>query len=140
MVSSGKGRFFKRTDDKYLIYLPVYVAEDSMFPFKDYGAGARGGIASIAVKGTFTMGEKKLEFTSTPITRKETVAKTVSGVCRLFRRKDGKYLIYLSKPWCLDSMFPFKGSDSIDLNVSFKLGVKKLFVEEWREPVSEESD
>jgi len=34
MVSSGKGRLFRRTDGKYLIYLPVYLAKDSMFPFK----------------------------------------------------------------------------------------------------------
>ena len=35
MVSSGRGRLFRRTDGKYLIYLPVSLAEDSMFPFKD---------------------------------------------------------------------------------------------------------
>jgi len=34
MVSEGRGRLFRRTDGKYLIYLPVYLAEDSMFPFK----------------------------------------------------------------------------------------------------------
>ena len=36
MVSSGKARFFKRKDGKYwkyLLYLPVDFAEDSMFPF-----------------------------------------------------------------------------------------------------------
>ena len=33
MVSEGKGRIFRRKDKKYLIYLPVYLAEDSMFPF-----------------------------------------------------------------------------------------------------------
>lgn len=31
----GRARLFRRTDDKYLIYLPVYFAEDTMFPFKD---------------------------------------------------------------------------------------------------------
>lgn len=35
MVSSGKGRLFKRTDGKYLIYVPVDLAEDSMFPFQE---------------------------------------------------------------------------------------------------------
>ena len=34
MVSEGRGRLFRRTDDKYLIYVPVKLAEDSMFPFK----------------------------------------------------------------------------------------------------------
>ena len=33
MVSEGKGRIFRRKDGKYLIYLPVDLAEDSMFPF-----------------------------------------------------------------------------------------------------------
>ena len=33
MVSKGRGRFFKRADDKYLIYLPKKLVEDSMFPF-----------------------------------------------------------------------------------------------------------
>lgn len=30
------------------------------------------------------------------------------GKGNLFRRKDGKYLIYLPKDLCEDSMFPFK--------------------------------
>ena len=134
MVSEGRGRLFKRPDDKYLIYVPVYLAEDSMFPFKDWGVGARGGADSISLKGTLTMSEKKLQFTSTPITRKETVGETVSDKCRLFRRKDGKYLIYLSKDWCEDSMFPFRGEDSILVKVSFERGVQRLIVEEWKEP------
>ena len=33
MVSEGKGRIFKRADGKYLIYLPLALATDSMFPF-----------------------------------------------------------------------------------------------------------
>ena len=33
MVSKGKSRFYKRKDDKYLIYLPVSLGKDSMFPF-----------------------------------------------------------------------------------------------------------
>lgn len=132
MVNEGKGRLFKRIDGKILIYLPVYVVEDSMFPFKDWREGTRGGVNSIALKGTFTMDDqKKLEFTSAPIAHKQAIEKTVSGPCHLFRRKDGKYLIYLSKSWCEDSMFPFRGVDSTDLKVSFK--PDKLFVEEWVE-------
>lgn len=60
------------------------------------------------------------------------------GRGRLFRRKDGKYLIYLPKDLAEDSTFPFKGSDSIFVNVSFKLGDKKLLINEWKEPPAEE--
>jgi hypothetical protein len=56
------------------------------------------------------------------------------GRGRLFRRKDGKYLIYLPKDFAEDSMFPFRGSDSIFVKVSFKLGDSKLLVEKWKEP------
>jgi len=55
------------------------------------------------------------------------------GRGRLFRRKDGKYLIYLPLDFAEDSMFPFKGSDSILVKVSFKLGDDKLIVEKWKE-------
>jgi hypothetical protein len=56
------------------------------------------------------------------------------GRGRLFRRKDGKYLIYLPKDLAEDSMFPFKGADSIFVKVSFKLGKTDLMVEKWVEP------
>jgi hypothetical protein len=56
------------------------------------------------------------------------------GRGRLFRRKDGKYLIYLPKDLAEDSMFPFKGADSIFVKVSFKLKDDKLLVEKWVEP------
>jgi hypothetical protein len=59
------------------------------------------------------------------------------GRGRLFRRKDGKYLIYLPKDLAEDSMFPFKGSDSIFVNVSFKLGDDKLLIQKWKEPQPE---
>jgi len=61
---------------------------------------------------------------------------------RLFRRKDGKYLIYLPKSLAEDSMFPFKdlsksergGTDSTDVKVSFKLGgAKRLVIKKWKE-------
>jgi hypothetical protein len=60
------------------------------------------------------------------------------GRGRLFRRKDGKYLIYLPKDLAEDSMFPFKGSDSIFVKVSFKLGDHKLLIEKWKEPEKSE--
>jgi hypothetical protein len=54
------------------------------------------------------------------------------GRGRLFRRKDGKYLIYVPKDLAEDSMFPFKGADSIFVKVSFKVkGGKELLIEEW---------
>ncbi|MEM3727773.1 MAG: hypothetical protein QXF75_01055 [Candidatus Bathyarchaeia archaeon] len=55
------------------------------------------------------------------------------GKGRLFRRKDGKFLIYLPKDLAEDSMFPFKGSDSIFVKVSFKIGDDKLLIERWQE-------
>ena len=61
------------------------------------------------------------------------------GRGRLFRRKDGKYLIYLPKDLAEDSMFPFKGSDSIFVSVRFKLGDDKLIIEKWKEPEPEKS-
>ena len=39
------------------------------------------------------------------------------GRGRLFRRKDGKYLIYIPKDLAEDSMFPFKGADSIFVKI-----------------------
>lgn len=61
------------------------------------------------------------------------------GRGRLFRRKDGKYLIYLPKSLAEDSMFPFKGADSIFVNVWFKPGgAKKLLVDKWVPPPVEE--
>ncbi|MCW4018506.1 MAG: hypothetical protein NWF00_07515 [Candidatus Bathyarchaeota archaeon] len=53
------------------------------------------------------------------------------GRGRLFRRKDGKYLVYLPKDLAEDSMFPFKEADSIFVKVTFKLGDNKLVVEKW---------
>ena len=55
------------------------------------------------------------------------------GKGRLFKRKDGKYLIYLPKDLAEDSMFPFKDSDSIFVKVAFKLGDTKLVVDKWKE-------
>ena len=54
------------------------------------------------------------------------------GKGRLFRRNDGKYLIYLPLDLATDSMFPFKGS-SIPVKVSFKLGDDKLTIEKWED-------
>ncbi len=34
MCNEGKGTIFRRKDDRYLLYLPVRVVDDSMFPLK----------------------------------------------------------------------------------------------------------
>lgn len=62
------------------------------------------------------------------------------GRGRLFRRKDGKFLIYLPKDLAEDSMFPFKGSDSIFVKVSFKLGDNKLLIERWPEQETQQQN
>jgi len=55
------------------------------------------------------------------------------GRGRLFRRKDGKYLIYVPLDLAEDSMFPIKTMKSIDVKISFKIGDNKLILEEWKE-------
>jgi hypothetical protein len=61
------------------------------------------------------------------------------GRGRLFRRKDGKYLVYVPKDLAEDSMFPFKGSDSIFVKVSFRpSGDVRLLIERWKEIAPEE--
>jgi len=52
VVNVGKGNLFRRKDGKYLIYLPLYLANDSQFPFKTE--------TSVRVKVSFTKGEEKL--------------------------------------------------------------------------------
>jgi len=63
------------------------------------------------------------------------------GRGRLFRRKDGKYLIYVPKDLCEDSMFPFRDLPpsrsgtgvGLEVKVSFKIGGRKeLLIEEWK--------
>jgi len=56
------------------------------------------------------------------------------GKGRLFRRKDGKYLIYVPLDLAEDSMFPFKTQSSIELKMYFKIGDNKLIIEKWKEP------
>ena len=63
------------------------------------------------------------------------------GRGRLFRRKDGKYLLYIPVDLAEDSMFPFKdyvktkrGADAIPVRISFKSGTPRLIVEKWKEP------
>jgi len=58
---------------------------------------------------------------------------------RLFRRKDGKYLIYVPKDLAEDTMFPFKGAESLDVRISFQIDEDKLIVERWKEKEKEKA-
>ncbi len=53
------------------------------------------------------------------------------GKGRLFKRKDGKYMVYLPKDLAEDSMFPFKVTASRFVKVSFTLGDTKVLIEKW---------
>jgi len=55
------------------------------------------------------------------------------GKARVFRRKDGKYLIYLPLDLVTDSQFPFKTETSVRVKVSFKIGEKRLVIEPLEE-------
>jgi hypothetical protein len=55
------------------------------------------------------------------------------GKGRLFRRKDGKYLLYIPKDLAEDSMFPFKVTSAEKVKVSFQIGGKILTIEELKE-------
>jgi hypothetical protein len=57
---------------------------------------------------------------------------TGSGRGRVFRRKDGKYLIYLPKDLAEDSMFPFKTETSVKVKVSFDIGGKALTIKRYK--------
>jgi hypothetical protein len=65
------------------------------------------------------------------------VAMVNEGKGRLFRRKDGKYLIYVPLDLAEDSMFPFKSemtsSNSIKMKIYFKLEDNKIIIEKWKE-------
>jgi hypothetical protein len=52
MGNEGRGTIFRRKDSKYLLYLPVRVADDSMFPFKCD--------SSLHVRVSFKPGDEKL--------------------------------------------------------------------------------
>ena len=55
------------------------------------------------------------------------------GKGNLFKRPDGKYLIYLPKRLADDSMFPFRTETSVRVKVSFKIGEEKLLIEPLEE-------
>ena len=59
MVSEGRGRLFKRKDAKFLIYVPKDLAEDSMFPFKNFSKTKRGA-DSVVLRISFKPGDDTL--------------------------------------------------------------------------------
>jgi len=61
LANEGVGRLFRRPDGKYLVYVPVSEAEDSMFPFKDLKPlKAKSTSLSCKVKVRFEIGKKRL--------------------------------------------------------------------------------
>jgi len=66
------------------------------------------------------------------------VANTVNEAKgRLFKRKDGKYLIYVPVDLAEDSMFPFKANSAVPVIISFTVGDNKLKIEKWNEEETE---
>ena len=59
MVSSARGRLFKRKDGRYLLYLPTKLVEDSMFPFKVNPA-------AVYVRVSFKVGDNKVTIEALP--------------------------------------------------------------------------
>jgi len=47
----------------------------------------------------------------------------------IFRRKDGKYFIYLPMDLVEDTGFPFPITETIKVKVSFKPGEKKIIID-----------
>lgn len=56
---------------------------------------------------------------------------------RLFKRKDGKYLIYVPVDLAEDSMFPFQTNSAVPVKISFKVGDDIIKVEKWKEKENE---
>jgi len=51
------------------------------------------------------------------------------GVGSIFRRKDGKYFVYLPKDLVEDTSFPFELSSSVKVRIKVKPGEKKIIIE-----------
>ena len=75
---------------------------------------------------------EKVNYSLTCIIIVRSVVVVNEGRGRLFRRKDGKYLLYVPLDLAEDSMFPFKTETSVRVKISFKIGENKLIIEEWK--------
>jgi len=54
----------------------------------------------------------------------------------LFRRRDGKYFLYIPVYLAEDSRFPVKATSAnpkVRVKISFKVGDNKLTIEKWKE-------
>jgi hypothetical protein len=51
------------------------------------------------------------------------------GVGSIFRRKDGKYFVYLPMALVRDTAFPFKITETIKVKVRFRPNEKRLVIE-----------
>ena len=61
----------------------------------------------------------------------ETGLKLVSqGIGSIFKRKDGKYFVYLPIALVEDTNFPFEITKSIKIKVRFKPNEKRIIIEE----------
>ncbi|MCP8304025.1 MAG: hypothetical protein H3Z50_00925 [archaeon] len=59
------------------------------------------------------------------------MSKIVSeGIGSIFKRKDGRYFLYLPKDLVEDTGFPFPIKSPVRAKVRFTPGVKKIIVEE----------
>jgi hypothetical protein len=62
------------------------------------------------------------------------------GKGTIFRRKDGKYLLYLPLDVVEDTGFPFRptnetsrrGGEAIPVQISFRIGERKVIIEDWK--------
>ncbi|MCW4032979.1 MAG: hypothetical protein NWF08_06260 [Candidatus Bathyarchaeota archaeon] len=52
------------------------------------------------------------------------------GVGSIFKRKDGKYFVYLPMSLIKDTAFPFKITETIKVKVRFKPNEKRVIIEE----------
>ena len=60
LVTEARGRIFRRKGKKYLIYVPLKLAEDSMFPFKLKETRGEDKIPSVKVNISFKIYGNKL--------------------------------------------------------------------------------
>ncbi|MCW4033134.1 MAG: hypothetical protein NWF08_07050 [Candidatus Bathyarchaeota archaeon] len=52
------------------------------------------------------------------------------GVGSIFKRKDGKYFVYLPVALVEDTAFPFEIEKSLKVKIRFRAGEKRIIVEE----------
>jgi hypothetical protein len=71
---------------------------------------------------------KMLKYARNASERDTKLAKESLG--RLFKRKDGKYFLYLPKDLVEDTNFPFPLNSSTRVRVCFTPGFRKIIIEE----------